>query len=127
MDPCDERELMRRVSKMLGFARVGSRVEARLKRELRVAIRRRMLARDGELVRCAVLSKVSYDMSSLVAALAPAAAGEQSGMQSELELAIVRQLGFGGSTAPANDAVSIRLPEHDAAASQAGANAKRRR
>jgi hypothetical protein len=126
MDPCDEGELMRRVGKMLGFPRVGSRVQARLKRELRVAIRRRILARDGLLVRCAVLSKVSYDMSSLVAALAPAMKGEQ-GIQSELELAIVRQLGFGAKQGPANDAISIRLPERDVPAIQVGANAKRRR
>jgi ASCH domain len=52
----EERELLRSVSRQLGFARMGSRVQARLEKELRHAIKRQVLARDGRELRLVGIS-----------------------------------------------------------------------
>lgn len=87
-------DLLRGVSRVLGYARLGSTIEEVLRGHLRAAVRRRVIEADGELVRAATTTIDDYSMEELRDALVM---GLRRGQRVEREEAMrqtVNGLGF---------------------------------
>ena len=65
-----EEDLLREVTRRLGFARLGKNIRSDLKGHLRAAIRRQIVAREGDYVMSATPQFAQYDDESLLKLLA---------------------------------------------------------
>lgn len=64
-----EDELLRALAGRLGYGRLGKKIHAELKRHLRAAIRRQIIARDGDYVSCPTSIFRNYDDAFLLKSL----------------------------------------------------------
>jgi hypothetical protein len=108
----EERDFLREVSRMLGFSRMGARVEAELKKQLRTAMKRRLLTREGHVVRAATQSLADYDVDTLVEIVSALVRRGKAMERRDLSLALLGHLGF---ATPANSNGELAAPALDAA------------
>lgn len=92
--PANETDVLRAAGRELGCTRLGSRVRRELKGHVRTAIKRGVLAREGETLRLATEALRDYETPDLVAAMAACARKGQVLTKSALAMAVARRLGF---------------------------------
>lgn len=104
--PANEVDVLRAASRQLGFARMGSRIEEGLRSHLRTALRRRILARDGQRLVAGTRSAEDYDLDTLVAAIAAVTRRGQTVERPALLRLLASYFGFGGAAGPSADGLS---------------------
>jgi hypothetical protein len=92
--PANEVDVLRAAGRELGCARIGSRVRTKLKAEIRTAIRRGVLAREGKELRLATSALSDYRVEDLVAAINAVLRKGQVVAKAELSALVARRLGF---------------------------------
>jgi hypothetical protein len=91
---CDEHEFLRGVSRSLGFSRMGSRVEAQLKRHLRTAVKRGVLSKERHELSLVRSSLAEYDLDVLVGTIGAVLRRGQAISRADLTQALREHHGF---------------------------------
>jgi hypothetical protein len=87
-------ELLKAVSLLLGYQRIGPRVRESLKGHLRAAIRRKIIEADGELVHACAATMDQYDLEDLRDTLCSVMRPGREYERQEVIHAVARHLGF---------------------------------
>jgi type I restriction enzyme S subunit len=87
-------DLLREVANQFGYERVGKEIRARLKNHLRAAIRRRIIARDGQFVYCPTKIFRNYERADLVRAVRAVMRSGTEYDREEVARAVARYLGY---------------------------------
>lgn len=103
-------ELIKETSLRLGYLRVGSRIERRLRNELRAALRRRIVEADGpDLVRGATATFDDFETDELVSAIGSVVRRGCNYEREEVIRAVATHLGFQKVTATVRDRMRTGL------------------
>ncbi len=99
--PANDVDVMRAAGRELGCSRLGSRVSAELKSQVRTAIRRGVLVRDCKELRLATSRLTDYQLDALVGSITAVMRKGQVVSRVDVAAAVARRLGFadGGNTA----------------------------
>jgi hypothetical protein len=87
-------ELLKAVSLLLGYQRVGPKIRESLKGHLRAAIRRKIIEADGEQVRACAATMDQYDLAELRDTLCSVMRTGRSYEREDVVHAVARYLGF---------------------------------
>jgi hypothetical protein len=87
-------ELLKAVSQLLGYQRVGPKIRESLKGHLRAAIRRKIIEADGEQVRACAATMDQYDLAELRDTLCSVMRTGRGYEREEVIHAVARYLGF---------------------------------
>jgi hypothetical protein len=87
-------ELLKAVSLLLGYERVGPKIRESLKGHLRAAIRRKIIEADGEQVRACAATMDQYDLAELRDTLCSVMRPGRSYEREDVLHAVARYLGF---------------------------------
>jgi type I restriction enzyme, S subunit len=94
-----EEDLLRETALELGYRRLGPKIRERLKGHLRAAIRRRIIARDGDVLYCATPTIASCDDDVLLRALGSLMKKTREYEVGEIVDMVAEHLGFARVTA----------------------------
>lgn len=94
-----EDDLLRETALELGYRRLGPKIRERLKGHLRAAIRRRIIARDGDVLNCAMPTIASCDYDVLLRAMGSVMKKNREYEAGEIIDMVAEHLGFARVTA----------------------------
>lgn len=102
-------ELLKEVSTILGYQRLGSKVDETLRGHLRAAIRRGIIEDDAGLVRAATTTMNDYSLEELRTALCSVMRKGTNYEREEATYAVARHLGFARVTDSVRDSIKSAI------------------
>ena len=105
----EREELLKAVSLLLGYQRLGPRIEKALRDHLRAAIRRKIIEADGALVRPATVTMADYSLEDLREFVAVTMRKGPVYDREEVIDATARTLGFARVTDASRDAIKSAI------------------
>jgi len=106
----DRDELLKEVSLVLGYQRLGPKIEEALRNHLRAAIRRRIIEADGpSLVRSGTGTMADYDLEELRETFRSVMRNGAHYKREEVVHALARYLGFARVTDTSRDAIKSAI------------------
>ena len=102
-------ELLKEVSVVLGYQRLGPKIEEALRGHLRAAIRRKIIEADGQLVRPDTTTMADYTLDELREIVASVMCKGPRYDREDVVSAIARTLGFARVTDTSRDAIKSAI------------------
>jgi hypothetical protein len=105
----EREELLKLVSVVLGYQRLGPKIEEALRGRLRAAIRRKIIEADGQLVRPGTTTMTDYGLDDLREIVASVMRKGPHYDRDDVINAVARTLGFARVTDTSRDAIKSAI------------------